>query len=169
MSFNIREITTLAFSASALIAVTFPALFYLNKYVTLKCIDKRITSLEDQRYSKLLLLIEIPKQVRHKAELLREHAIKLTQEKLMFEKDANKTIPRLQVLMWFERCKEDGDVNKEIVEEYLEAINDIREQIWRMDEEIRRMRMESNELMKSGARRARDVVKAEIKEIERQM
>ncbi|CAG8589431.1 4993_t:CDS:1 [Cetraspora pellucida] len=169
MSLNIREITTLAFSASALIAVAFPALFYLNKYVTLKCLDKRIASLEDKRCSRYLLIADIPKQIRHRAELLREQAIKLTQEKLLFEKEANKTIPKLQVLMWFERCKEDGKVNKEVVDEYLEAINNIREQIWKMEEEIRRMRMESNDLMKNGARKARDILKAEIKEIERQI
>ncbi|CAG8726230.1 45121_t:CDS:1 [Gigaspora margarita] len=168
MSFNIREITTLAFSASALIAVAFPALFYLNKYVTLKCLDKRIASLENQKYTKLLLIADIPRQIRYKAEILREQAIKLTQEKLMFEKEANKTIPRLQVLMWFERCKED-QMNKETIEEYLETINNLRGQILRMEEEIRRMRMESNDLMKSGARRARDVLKAEVKEIERQI
>ncbi|CAG8767469.1 13008_t:CDS:1 [Dentiscutata erythropus] len=168
MSFNIREITTLAFSASALVAVAFPALFYLNKYVTLKCLDKRIASLEDQKCKKLLLIADIPRQIHYKAELLRGQAIKLTQEKSMFEKEANKTIPRLQVLMWFERCKED-QVNKKIIEEYLEVINNIREQILRMEEEIRRMRTESNDLMKSGARRARDILKAEIKEFERQI
>ncbi|RIA92944.1 hypothetical protein C1645_763710 [Glomus cerebriforme] len=137
-------------------------------YIQMKEIENFIHRLEDKRYSKLEELVEVPSKVREQAECLQREVAQLHKEIKRIEFNIVSKKSETKVLVWFERSND--IVDKQYI---LDLENSQDEQVRMMWNEIEAKRLEgemkfkeSRELMKSGARKVREVIKKEIAEID---